>query len=105
MPNAVDKARNRAPKLLARPPLGETQIVACTVQQIEERHPGVRGRLRAWIHRADSGDPEMAWLRLAIIRIARSVLIDELRFTEGLRQRSLIPPAPNRRRAPEAEAA
>ena len=106
MPTSVaSTARKRAPrKLLPRPPLGETQIVACTVKQIEQKHPGVSGRLRAWIHRADAGDPEVAGLRLAVMRIGRTVLIDELRFVEFLRQRSVIPPAPDRRRAkPEAQ--
>jgi hypothetical protein len=84
---------------LPRPSLGETQVVACTVQQIEQRHPGVQGRLRAWIHRADRGDPALAGLRRAVIRVGRTVLVDELRFVEFLRQRSLIPPAPNRRRS------
>lgn len=87
------KARNT----ITRPALGETQVVACSVKQIEERHPGVQGRMRAWIHRADAGDPNFAGLQRAVIRVGRSVLIDELRFTEFLRQRSLIPPAPGRR--------
>jgi hypothetical protein len=81
-----------------RPALGETPIRALTVKQTEAAHPGVQGRLRSWIHRADSGDPEFAGLRQAVIRVGRSVLVDELRFVEFLRQRSLIPPAPDRRR-------
>jgi hypothetical protein len=94
---ATTKRQTTAPAAASRPALGETQIVACTVRQIEERHPGVSGRLRAWIHRADAGDPELAGLRRAVIRVGRSVLIDELRFVEFLRQRSVIPPAPSRR--------
>jgi hypothetical protein len=90
-------SKSKVPKTHPRPPLGETRLVACTVKQIEERNPGVQGRLRAWIHRADRGDPEFAGLRVAIIRVGRSVLVDELRFVEFLRQRSLIPPAPDRR--------
>jgi len=81
----------------SRPALGETQLRALTVNQIETAHPGTKGRVRGWIHRADSGDPEFAWLRQAVIRIGRSVFVDELRFVEGLRQRSVIPPAPDRR--------
>jgi len=80
-----------------RPALGETQLRALTVKQIEAAHPGVQDRLRSWIHRADSGDPEFAGLRHAVIRVGRSVLVDELRFVEFLRQRSLIPPSPDRR--------
>ena len=81
----------------SRPALGETQIRALTVNQVEERNPGIQGRLRQWIHRADAGDPEFLGLRQAVIRVGRSVFVDELRFTEFLRQRSLIPPAPDRR--------
>jgi hypothetical protein len=84
--------------LSPRPLLGETQLFVCSVLQIEQRHPGLQGRMRGWIHRADSGDPEFAGLRRAVIRVGRSVLIDELRFVEFLRQRSLIPPAPPRNR-------
>lgn len=80
-----------------RPPLGATPMRALTVKQVEERHPGAQGRVRGWIHRADANDAAFAWLRPAIIRIGRSVLIDELRFVEGLRQRSEIKPAPDRR--------
>lgn len=90
---------NRKRPSQTRSPMGESRLVACTVKQIEERNPGVAGRLRGWIHRADSGDAEFAWLRLAVIRVGRSVLIDELRFIDGLRQRSAIPPAPDRRAA------
>ena len=100
--STVTKKRSRR-KLRPPPPLGETQIVAYTVKQEEAKHPGVQGRLRAWIHRADAGDPALALLKLAIIRVGRSVLIDDLRFTEFLRQQSIIPPAPSRRR-PKAEA-
>jgi hypothetical protein len=82
---------------VGRPPLGETQVVALTVRQVEERHPGLQGRVRAWIHRADAGDPNFAGLQTAIIRVGRSVLVDELRLVEFLRQRSQIPPAPSRR--------
>lgn len=80
-----------------RPPLGATQLVALTVKQLELRHPGVQGRVRSWIHRADAGDANFAGLRTAVIRVGRSVLVDELRFVEFLRQRSEIPPSPDRR--------
>jgi hypothetical protein len=84
MPESPTATRRRVP----RPALGETQLCACTINQIEERNPGVKGRMRSWIHRADRGDPEFAGLRHAIIRVGRSVLVDELRFIEFLRQRA-----------------
>lgn len=70
---------------------------AYSVLQTEARHPGVAGRLRSWIHRADAGDASFAGLKPAILRIGRSVLIDEATFTDFLRQRSGLPPAPDRR--------
>ena len=82
-----------------RQPLAKSPLCAVTVKQLEARQPGIAGRVRGWIHRADAGDAAFAWLRPAVIRIGRSVLIDELRFVEGLRQRTEIPPAPDRRLA------
>jgi len=70
---------------------------AYTVDQIEAEHPGIKGRLRQWIKRADSGDPDFRWLALCVIRVARSVLIDEIRFRDSLYQRTAIPAAPSRR--------
>jgi hypothetical protein len=70
---------------------------ACTKDQIEAEHPGVKGRLSQWIHRADSGDEDYAWLKFCIIRVGRSVLIDDVRFRDGLYQRTAIPAAPSRR--------
>jgi hypothetical protein len=67
-----------------------------TVGQIEQSHSGLSGRMRAWIYRADHGDPEFATLRPAIIRIGRSVLIDEGLFLAFLREKSLQAPAPAR---------
>lgn len=75
-----------------------------TIEQIEAEHPGVKGRLPKWIHRADAGDPEFAWLKLCVIRISRSVFIDDVRFRDGLHQRSAIPPAPSRRTVKRAAA-
>ncbi|MFO1306610.1 MAG: hypothetical protein U1F54_23040 [Burkholderiales bacterium] len=49
--------------------------------------------MRSWIYRADRGDPEFATLRPAIIRIGRSVLIDETHFRRFLVERSLQPPS------------
>ncbi len=93
------------PKLAAsrpRAPSGETPIRAYTVKQLEALHPGVQGRLRMWIHRAGAGDADFAGLKPAILRIGRSVLIDETRFSAFLRQRGDLPPAPSRRAAPLA---
>lgn len=68
-----------------------------TVRQTEERHPGLEGRLRAWICRADAGDPEYSWMREAIVRVGRSVFIDELSFDYWLIKQAGKPPAPSRR--------
>ena len=66
---------------------------AFSIDQIEDEHPGVKGRLRQWIKRADAGDPEFAWLKFCVIRVARSVLIDDVRFRDSLHQRTAIPAA------------
>jgi hypothetical protein len=72
-------------------------IRAYSVDQIEAEHPGTKGRMRTWIKRADAGDPEFAWLKFCVIRVARSVLIDDVRFRDSLHQRTAIPAAPSRR--------
>jgi hypothetical protein len=77
------------------PPAPEPTLL--TVKQVEERHPGLAGRLRQWIHRADCGDPEFALLRPAIVRIGRSVFISEPHFRAFVGEhRGTIPPAPPR---------
>jgi len=91
----MSKPKSDAARL--RPTRSPAPLVALTVAQVEQKHPGVQGRLRQWIHRADAGDANFAGLRTAVIRVGRSVLVDELRFVEFLRQRSEIPPAPDRR--------
>jgi hypothetical protein len=68
-----------------------------TVEQIEQTHPALKGRIRAWIHRADASDPDFAGLRLAVVRVGRSIFVDEVRLREFLYQRSAMPPAPSRR--------
>jgi hypothetical protein len=70
---------------------------ALSIDQIEAEHPGTKGRLRTWIKRADAGDAEFAWLKFCVIRVARSVLIDDVRFRDSLYQRAAIPAAPSRR--------
>lgn len=99
-PVAVEKAR-RAPsprrhRLEENPP---PPIRAFSVDQIDAAHPGIKGRLRTWIKRADAGDPAFAWLKFCVIRVERSVFIDEVRFRDSLYQRTAIPAAPSRRGA------
>lgn len=97
-PRAIEKARRtQAPRrhfLEDNPP---PPIRAYSVEQIEAEHPGVKGRLRQWIHRADAGDADFAWLKFCVIRVGRSVLIDEVRFRDSLYQRTAIAAAPSRR--------
>jgi hypothetical protein len=97
-PVVVEKAqRARSPKrhrLEENPP---PPLRAYSIDQIEAEHPGVKGRMRAWIHRADAGDVDFAWLKFCVIRVGRSVLIDEVRFRDSLYQRTAIPAAPSRR--------
>jgi hypothetical protein len=106
MPVVVEKARRalspRRHRLEENPP---PPIRAFTINQIEAEHPGLKGRLPTWIKRADAGDPAFAWLKFCIIRVARSVFIDDVRFRDSLHQRTAIPAAPSRRNAVEKEAA
>jgi len=67
-----------------------------TVRQTEEQHPALRGRLRKMIHRADAGDPELALLRLAIVRIGWSVFLSRPHFATFLEMHRASPPAPRR---------
>jgi hypothetical protein len=60
----VEKAR-RTPKP-RRHPLEENPpppMRVYTVDQIEAEHPGLKGRVRQWIKRADAGDPSYRWRR------------------------------------------
>lgn len=105
-PVVVEKAR-RVPKprrhyLEADPP---PPIRAYTVDQIEDEHRGLKGRVRQWIKRCDAGDPDFQWMARCVIRVARSVLIDEVRFRHCLYQRTAIPAAPSRRKPAEKVAA
>jgi len=67
-----------------------------TLPQVEEANPGLRGRMRDWVKRAYADDPDFAWLKFCIIRIGRSLYIDEVRFRDSLHQRTALPPAPAR---------
>lgn len=96
-PVAVEKAR-RAPKP-RRHPLEENPpppMRVYTIDQIEADHTGLKGRLRQWIHRADAGDPSYRWLIFCIVRVGGSILIDDVKFRDGLHQRTAITPAPAR---------
>ncbi len=73
-----------------------------TVDQTEAANPGLQGRLRTWIKRADAGDPAFAWLKLCIVRVERSIFLDDIRFRDSLYQRTAMPPAPSRRTDAEA---
>ena len=67
-----------------------------TVYQTEAKHPALVGRTRTWIHKADAGDPEYIGLRRAIVRIGRSLFINEFALNEWLSQRAAMPPASSR---------
>src|SRR5688572_29911012 len=57
-----------------------------TVPQIEERHPALKGRMRGYILRADLGLSQYVGLADAVIRVGRSVMLDEvavLKWLEG----------------------
>jgi hypothetical protein len=93
----IEKAR-RTPKP-RRHPLEENPpppMRVCTIDQEEAEHPGIKGRLRQWIKRADAGDPSYRWLVFCIVRVGGSVFIDDVKFRDGLHQRTAITPAPSR---------
>lgn len=48
-----------------------------TVNQFEEKHPATKNRMRGWIMRADLDLPGFAGLSDAVIRVGRSVMLDE----------------------------
>ncbi len=48
-----------------------------TVAQFEEKHPATKGRMRQWIMRADLNLPDFAGLSEAVVRVGRSVILDE----------------------------
>lgn len=48
-----------------------------TVSQFEEKHPATKNRMRGWIMRADLDLPGFAGLSDAVIRVGRSVMLDE----------------------------
>lgn len=48
-----------------------------TVSQFEEKHPATKNRMRGWIMRADLNVPGFVGLSEAVVRIGRSVILDE----------------------------
>lgn len=51
-----------------------------TVAQLEAAHPALKGRVRSFVVRADCYQAGYDGLREAVVRIGRSVYIDEPRF-------------------------
>ena len=70
-----------------------------TIKQTEQHHPGLEGRMRDLVRRCDAGHPDYVWMREAIVRIGRSIYIDEIAFDLGLIEHTAAAPAPSRRRA------
>ena len=62
-----------------------------TIQQFEEKHPGTQGRMRGYIFRADVGLPIYVGLCDAVIRVGRTVMLDESRVLKWLESRSHQP--------------
>lgn len=92
-PAASAAAKPKKPKLAKRPPPPKRHwldadppppMKVCTVDDEEEMNPGLKGRLRQWIKRADAGDPRFDWLRAAVVRVGGSVYIDDIKFRYGL---------------------
>ena len=79
-----------------RPGRVPPERVLLTVPQIEQKHPALKGRMRTWIHRADCGDPEFAGLRIALVRIGRSVFISDEYFRRFIENNRAMSPAPSR---------
>lgn len=67
-----------------------------TVTQFEEKHPATRSRMRGWIMRADLNFPDFAGLSDAIVRVGRSVLVDEAAAINWLDSRKHQPKSPAR---------
>ena len=66
-----------------------------TVKQLEDKNQGLQGRVRGYLVRADWGQPDYVGLRDAIVRIGRSVYIDEPLFFRWIEShRASAPAAP-----------
>jgi hypothetical protein len=92
---SADALTRRRPDAPAAP-----EHVLLTIGQVEERHPALKGRLRAWVHRADCGDPDFALLRVAIVRVGRSVFLSQSFFATFIEQHrgSGLPAPPRNKR-------
>jgi hypothetical protein len=64
-----------------------------TVAQFEDRHPATKGRLRRWILHADAGCAGFDGLRGGVIRIGRSVMLDEASVLQWLNSHAGQPPS------------
>ncbi len=62
-----------------------------TVDQFEEKHPATKHRVRGWIMRADLNLPDFAGLSDAVIRVGRSVMVDEAAALQWLSTRKHQP--------------
>lgn len=67
-----------------------------TVAQFEDKHPATKRRMRGWIMRADLNFPDFAGLSDAIVRVGRSVLVDEAAAINWLESRKHQPKSPSR---------
>ena len=75
--------------------LASRAVRLITVPQAVERHPAFEGRIRGFIVRADRQEPDYAGLRAAIVRIGRSVYLDEYKFLDWVdSRRAAAPDAP-----------
>jgi hypothetical protein len=70
-----------------------------TVAQFEERQPATKGKLRSWIGKADKRQDGFDGLRRHVIRVGRSVMLDEagvMSWLASLSDRSpAVPRNPN----------
>lgn len=89
-PNSAKSPRRR-PYVDAAP-----RVRLQTVAQTEAKHPALRGRTRGWIHKADAGHPDFIGLRRAIVRVGRSLFLNDCALDEWLGQRAAMPPAASR---------
>ena len=77
-------------------PSGETleyPAKLVTVAQYETNNPGLKNRMRGYILRADLHSPDFEGLREAIVRIGRSVYLDEPRADSWVNTRRTAPAA------------
>lgn len=67
-----------------------------TIKQFEERHPGTKNRMRNYVLRADAGISGFEGLRASVIRVGRSVMLDESGVLDWLSSCCGNPPSPAR---------